>query len=171
VPETGLTMAIQVQARWTSGMRFEGANPEGMRVVMDAHPQHGGTAGRPAAGHYEIEAGGPSPMETLLLALAGCTGMDVIPILQKMRAPVDRFTIEVTADRADTHPRVLTAIHLRYVAAGPGLRVEQVEKAVGLSQDKYCSVSAMLRKAAPVTYETTVIDTSIVRPDFAVRAR
>jgi putative redox protein len=150
---------MQVQARWTSGMRFEGTNPDGMHVVMDAHPHHRGAAG------------GPSPMETLLLALAGCTGMDVIPILQKMRAPVDRFTIEVTADRADMHPRVLTAIHLRYVAAGPGLRVEQVEKAVALSQDKYCSVSAMLRKAAPVTYDTAVIDTGVEQPSLASQAR
>jgi putative redox protein len=89
--------------------------------------------------------------------------MDVIPILRKMRAPVDRFAIEVTAERAEAHPRVLTAIHLRYVAEGPGLRVEPVEKAVALSQEKYCSVSAMLRKAAPITYETVVIDTLAAR--------
>jgi putative redox protein len=152
-------MQMHVQAQWTSGMRFEGANADGLGVVMDADPQHGGTAG------------GPSPMETLLLALAGCTGMDVVPILQKMRAPVDRFTIEVTADRAGTHPKVLTAIHLRYVAAGPGLRAEQVEKAVALSQDKYCSVSAMLRKAASVTYDTTVIDTRAEQPSLAAPAR
>ena len=152
-------MQMRVRAKWKSGMRFEGANADGLGVVMDADPQHGGTAG------------GPSPMETLLLALAGCTGMDVVPILQKMRAPVDRFTIEVTADRAGTHPKVLTAIHLRYVAAGPGLRAEQVEKAVALSQDKYCSVSAMLRKAAPVTYDTTVIDTRAEQPSLAAPAR
>lgn len=141
---------MQVHLQWTSGMRFEGMNSEGLRIVMDAHQDHGGTAG------------GPAPMETLLLALAGCTGMDVIPILRKMRAPVERFEIEVTADRADTHPRILTAIHLRYRAAGPGLRAEQVAKAVALSQERYCSVSAMLRKVAAITDETTVIDTSAV---------
>lgn len=150
---------MQIQARWISGMRFEATNADGLGVVMDAHPQHGEAAG------------GPAPMEVLLQALAGCTGMDVIPILEKMRAPVDRFTIEVTADRADTHPKVLTAVHLRYVAAGPGLRVEQVEKAVALSQEKYCSVSAMLRKAAPVTYDTTVIDTAVEQPSLAAQAR
>jgi putative redox protein len=141
---------MQVHLQWKSGMRFEGANADGLRIVMDAHHDHGGTAG------------GPTPMETLLLALAGCTGMDVMPILRKMRAPVERFEIEVTADRAATHPRVLTAIHLRYAAAGPGLRAEQVAKAVALSQERYCSVSAMLRKAALITYEATVIDTSVV---------
>ncbi len=149
---------MRIEARWSSGMRFDAADPDGLGVVMDAHPDHGGTSG------------GPTPMETLLMALAGCTGMDVVPILQKMRAPVDRFTIEVTAERADTHPKVLTAIHLRYAAAGPALRREQVEKAVALSQEKYCSVSAMLRKAVPITYETAVVDTRTVRQQGGARS-
>lgn len=147
---------MQVRAKWTSGMRFEATNQDELGVVMDVHAAQGRIAG------------GPSPMETLLMALAGCTGMDVIPILQKMRAPVERFTIEVSADRAESHPRVLTAIHLRYSAAGPGLRREQVEKAVALSQEKYCSVSAMLRNAAPVTYDTTVTDTNAPRQDLVL---
>jgi putative redox protein len=150
---------MKIEARWISGMRFEGTNPDGLRVVMDAHPEHGDTAA------------GPAPMEALLIALAGCTGMDVISILRKMRAPVDRFTIEVTAERAETHPRVLTAIHLRYVAAGTGLRTEQIEKAAALSQEKYCSVSAMLRKAAPITYETAVMDTIAAEASPTARAR
>ncbi len=140
---------MQVQAQWTSGMRFEGTNADGLRVLMDAHPEHGGTGG------------GPAPIETLLLALAGCTGMDVVSILRKMRAPVDWLMIEVSGERAQEHPRVFTKIHLRYVAAGNGLRSEQVEKAAALSQERYCSVSAMLRKAAPVTYDVMVTDTSV----------
>jgi putative redox protein len=140
---------MQVKARWTSGLRFEGANADGLRVVMDADPEHGGTGG------------GPAPMEALLMALAGCTGMDVISILRKMRAPVDRLTIGVTADRAHEHPRVFTAIHLQYEAQGRGLLPGQVEKAVALSQERYCPVSAMLRKAAPVTFDVTVTDTSV----------
>ena len=107
---------MQVEAQWTSGMRFEGANAEGLRIVMDAHPEHGGTRG------------GPAPMETLLLALAGCTGMDVVSILKKMRAPVDWLTVEVGGERADEHPRVFTKIHLRYIAAGSGLRPERLRK-------------------------------------------
>jgi len=138
---------MRVQAHWTSGMRFHGANEDGLRVVMDAHPEHGGTGG------------GPTPMETLLLALAGCTGMDVIPMLKKMRAPVEQLVIEVTAERAPDHPKVVTAIHVRYVATGRGLQADHVEKAVALSQEKYCSVSAMLRNAATVTYEVAVIET------------
>ncbi len=147
---------MQIHARWTSGTRFEGTNADGLSVVMDGHPEHGGTAG------------GPAPMETLLIALAGCTGMDVIPILRKMRAPIERFAIEVAADRSEEHPRVLTAIRLRYTAAGPGLRADQVEKAVALSQEKYCSISAMLRKTAPITYDVVVTDTS-VEPEGAQR--
>jgi putative redox protein len=135
---------MQVRARWTSGMRFDGANADGLGVVMDAHPEHGGAGG------------GPAPMETLLLALAGCTGMDVISILRKMRAPLDGLMIEVSAERAVEHPRVFTAIHLRYVATGDGLQAAQVNKAAALSQEHYCSVSAMLRKAAPVTYDVVV---------------
>ncbi len=142
---------MRVRTRWTSGMRFEGTTAEGLGIVMDAHPEHG------------VSGAGPAPMETLLLALAGCTGMDVVSILRKMRAPVDRLAIEVSGERAQEHPRVLTAIHLRYVAAGEGLQPGQVEKAVGLSQEKYCSVSAMLRKAAPITYDVVVTDTSVAR--------
>ena len=138
---------MQVQAQWTSGMRFDGTNADGLRVVMDARPEHGGTGG------------GPAPLETLLLALAGCTGMDVVSVLRKMRAPVDLLMVEVSGERAQEHPRVFTEIHVRYVAEGGGLRPEQVVKAAALSQEKYCSVSAMLRKAVPVTFEVRVKDT------------
>jgi putative redox protein len=135
---------MQVRVAWQSGMAFEGTTPDGARVVMDARAEHGGAGG------------GPAPMETLLLALAGCTGMDVISILRKMRAPLGGLAIEVSAERAAEHPRVFTAIHLRYIATGDGLQAEQVNKAVTLSQEKYCSVSAMLRHAAPVTYEVEI---------------
>jgi len=116
-------------------------------MTLDTHPEHGG---RDTA---------PTPMETLLLALAGCTAMDVIPILQKMRAPLVDFRVRVTAERATVHPKVLTAVHLRYETSGPGLQVEQVEKAARLSQEKYCSISAMLRPVLRLTYKVAVTDT------------
>ncbi len=137
---------MDVKVQWDCAMLFRGSTPEGTTIMMDAHPEHGG-----------VNAG-PTPMDTLLMALAGCTGMDVIAMLKKMRAPVDRFAIDVHAERATSHPRVLTAIHLRYVASGKGLQAEQVRKAVALSQDRYCSVSAMLRKAVAVTYDVAVQD-------------
>jgi putative redox protein len=112
----------------------------GGTITLDARPEHGGTGQ------------GPSPMETLLLALAGCTGMDVVSILGKMRAPLDGLEIRVSGDRADDHPRVFTRIRLEYVFRGNDLRPEQAGRAVQLSQEKYCSVSAMLRASAELTY-------------------
>jgi len=128
---------VQVEVRWDGGMRFSWND----RWVMDATPEHGGTGA------------GPAPMETVLLALAGCTGMDVVAILQRMRAPLEELRIEVEAERAAEHPRVFTSIRLRYHLNGEGLKPAQVLRAVTLSQERYCSVSAMLRASARVSYE------------------
>jgi len=107
---------------------------------MDAMKAHGG------------EGAGPSPKELVLQGLAGCTAMDVVSILTKMRTPPESFRVEVSAGMTDTHPKVFTAIHLRYVVTGAVPR-QNVDKAVRLSQDQYCGVSAMLKKAAPLTFE------------------
>ncbi len=135
---------MKVNVDWKPSMRFEGVNPEGVTLTMDASPKHGGSGA------------GPSPMETVLMAAAGCSGMDVISILNKMRAPIEKLRIEVDADRAADHPKVFTAVRMRYIASGPGLAEEQVRKAVSLSQEKYCSVVAMLGKAAELSYEVVV---------------
>ena len=139
---------MNARVRWTVGMRFDGSAESGGAMTMDARPEHGG------------EGAGPSPMETVLLALGGCTGMDVISILVKMRAPLAGLEIAIAADRADEHPRVFTRIALEYVFVGDGLRPEQVSRAVELSQERYCSVSAMLRKAAPLTYSWRIVPAS-----------
>jgi putative redox protein len=131
---------MDATVQWTGGMGFAGTAESGGKITMDARPEHGG-AGQ-----------GPSPMETLLLALAGCTGMDVISILGKMRAPLAGLEIRVSGDRAEEHPRVFTRIRLEYIARGNNLRPEQISRAVELSQEKYCSVSAMLRASAELTY-------------------
>ncbi|MBC7123973.1 MAG: OsmC family protein, partial [Pseudothermotoga sp.] len=99
---------------------------------------------------------GPSPMELVLVALTGCTGMDVVSILSKMKVldEVESFRMEVSSERAQDHPKIYTKIHLKYIFKFKNQPFkEQVEKAVQLSQEKYCSVSAMLKKAAEVTYE------------------
>ena len=139
---------MNARVRWTVGMRFDGLAESGGAMTMDARPEHGG------------EGAGPSPMETVLLALGGCTGMDVISILVKMRAPLAGLEIAIAADRADEHPRVFTRIALEYVFVGDGLRPEQVSRAVELSQERYCSVSAMLRQAAPLTYSWRIVPAS-----------
>lgn len=138
---------MNVEVRWSEPMLFVGTADGTSPIVMDTKPESGGTGV------------GPSPMESVLIALAGCTGMDVVGILRKMRAPLIGLTIHVEADRATEHPKVLSRIHLHYRAWGAGLTLEEVRKAVQLSQDKYCSVSAMLRKSAPITYGVTVAAT------------
>ena len=131
---------MNATVRWTTGMRFAGIPESGAGITLDALPEHGGSGQ------------GPSPMETVLLALGGCTGMDVVSILGKMRAPLEGLEIRIRADRATTHPQVFTRIVLEYVFSGPGLQADQVQRAVDLSQEKYCSVSAMLRRTADLTY-------------------
>ena len=92
------------------------------------------------------------PLELLLLGLAGCTGMDVVSILLKKRAPLRAFRLDVDASRAEEHPKVFTEIHLTYHLEGEGLKERDVVEAIRLSQEKYCSVSAMLSKACEITY-------------------
>ncbi|HEV2282467.1 MAG TPA: OsmC family protein, partial [bacterium] len=127
---------MNVTLRWEDGMRFGGAAESGGTLTLDARPEHGGTGQ------------GPSPMETVLLALAGCTGMDVVSVLGKMRAPLAGLEIRVSGDRREEHPRIFTRIRLEYVFRGKDLKPEQAGRAVELSQEKYCSVSAVLRASA-----------------------
>ncbi len=139
---------MNATVRWATGMRFAGMPESGPGITLDAMPEHGGSGQ------------GPSPMETVLLALGGCTGMDVVSILGKMRAPLEGLEIRITADRAPTHPQVFTRIALEYVFSGPGLQADQVKRAVELSQERYCSVSAMLRRTADLTYSWRIAGAS-----------
>ena len=138
---------MNATVRWTNGMQFSGAGAAGTTITMDSRPEHGGVGA------------GPSPMETVLLALGGCTGMDVVSVLQKMRAPLEGLEIRITAERAEEHPRVFTSIALEYILVGTGLRPDQVSRAVELSQTRYCSVSAMLKQVAALTYTWRIVQT------------
>ena len=95
-------------------------------------------------------AGGSRPLELFLIGLGGCTGMDVLSILAKKRVKLDDFEVQIDADRADEHPKVFTAIRIVFHFYGDDLRVEELQTAVDLSEQKYCSASAMLRCACPV---------------------
>lgn len=133
---------MNVQVEWSAPMQFVGRSPKGGVAIM--------ASGRTPA------AGGPSPMETVLMALAGCSGVDVVGILEKMRVPLQRLRIDVDAERADDHPRVFRKIRVRYAASGDGLTPEQLQRAVSLSIEKYCSVAAMLRQSAELFTEVSV---------------
>lgn len=93
------------------------------------------------------------PMELVLIALGGCTTMDVLSILKKMREDVRDFDINIDADKAEGHPSVFTKIHLHYIIKGKNIKSENVNKAIELSMNQYCSVSAMLKKSVDVTWD------------------
>ncbi len=131
----------EISCAWKGDMAFE-AEVNGHSVPMDAAEDFGG------------KDSGPRPKPLLLAALAGCSGMDVVSILKKMREPVSWFNIRVRAEQSDGQPKTYTGIVIVYeFKASDGLKDENVRKAVELSQEKYCGVSAMLRQAADVSYE------------------
>lgn len=138
-------MEVKAHGRWTEGMRFIGAGWSGHELVMDAAGESGG------------EDSGARPMELLLVALTGCTGMDVVSLLRKMRVPFSGLELNVSADKSEEHPSVFTTIRLEYVVRGPDLDADKVNRAVELSMERYCSVSAMLRKACPLEYSVRII--------------
>src|SRR5207247_5932450 len=130
-----------VKVTWVPPMQFSGSAARGSTVMMDAAQGDGGTGT------------GPTPMENLLLALAGCTGMDVVSIFRKMRISLEELRIDVSGERAADHPRVFTSIHLHYALRGAGLDAQSAQKAVTLSLDKYCSVAAMLKRTAKLNHD------------------
>jgi putative redox protein len=130
------------QSEWKHDDVFEGKAENGNTIIFDADAAH---------------KNGPSPMEAVLMALCSCTSVDVVNILKKKRQPITGLRVSVVAAQAETAPRVFTHIKLTYAVHGK-LSRKAVEDAVSLSKNKYCSVSLMLEKHAPVEYE-------IVYPD------
>ncbi|MCD6103281.1 MAG: OsmC family peroxiredoxin [Thermotogae bacterium] len=133
-----------MKTHWLGKMMFIGHTDSDHKVLMDAKPQQ------------DTMSGGPSPMELLLTALTGCTGMDVISILSKMKVVEElvSFQIEAEAERSQEHPKVYKKILLKYIFKFSGEPPkDKVQKAVELSQEKYCSVSAMLGKTADISFE------------------
>ncbi len=134
-------MTSDVQVRWTGpGLRLVGKSSNDSEIVLD-HALPG----------EEREETGPRPLELLLLGLAGCTTMDVVSVLQKKRQPFTDVQVNVSAERAEEHPKVYTKIHLEFVVQGQGVKPQAVERAIELSQTKYCPAAAMLGKAVNIT--------------------
>jgi putative redox protein len=101
---------------------------------------------------------GPHPVQLLLVGLCGCTGMDVISILQKKRQSFTGVTVKATAERAEEHPKVYTEIHLEFVVTGQDVDPQAVERSIELSQTKYCPASAMLSKAVEITTSYRIVE-------------
>lgn len=133
-----------LKTAWMGKMKFD-AVVSGHHLMMDAVPEVGG------------EDAGPRPKELMLASLSGCTGMDVISILNKMRQEVDSFNITVEAELTEEHPKHYFKLHLIYEFKGNNLDIEKLKKAVDLSQEKYCGVSAVYKKAMEITYEIKII--------------
>jgi putative redox protein len=99
---------------------------------------------------------GPRPKSMMLVALAGCTGMDVVSILKKMKVEFDDFRVEVEGNITDEHPKHYDHMHIRYILKGKDIPPEKVNNAINLSQEKYCGVSFTYRKALKVTHELII---------------
>ncbi|MEO0199280.1 MAG: OsmC family protein [candidate division WOR-3 bacterium] len=136
----------KVLIKWTDGLRFLASTPSGHAVVMDTKREVGG---------FETA---PSPMELLLVALGGCTSIDVISILHKMREEIRDYRLEIEAERASEHPKYYTKINLKYIFYGKNLKEENIRKAIELSQNKYCSVSANLSGKSQITYSYEIVE-------------
>lgn len=136
---------MKARVKWVEGAMMVGESGSGHGVVMDGPEDSGG------------RNLGVRPMEMLLLGLGGCTEFDVIHILRKGRHQVSRCEVELTAERAETEPKVFTRIHVHFIVAGPGLTEKAVERAVKLSAEKYCSASLMLGAVAEVTHDFELV--------------
>jgi len=125
-----------VSVVWKEGLVFEASPPTGVKFTFDAHPESGGH------GH------GPTPVEGLLGAVAACSAMDVILILQKKKQAVHSYRIEVEGERVPpgTYPRPFLSLHITHILSGDNLEPSAVQRAVALSDEKYCSVIATLRQ-------------------------
>lgn len=125
---------------WDNAMAFTARTASGHALQMDASIANGG------------QNAAPQPLELVLVALAGCSGMDVLAILKKKRQPVEGFHMRLRHERAAEHPRIYTAIHVEYVVRGAGVQPEAVERAIELTEAKYCPVHAMLAPTVRLTH-------------------
>ena len=135
-------MEFKHTAVWSGGISFT-TEIMGFDVLMDS-----GVKG---------ESKGPSPKRMLLASLLTCTGMDVVSLLDKMRVPYTAFRIEGIAPLTEEHPKVFSEVRMKYIVEGEGIKRDKVEKAINLSQDRYCGVSIMLKKHCPITWELEIV--------------
>jgi len=136
-------MKDSIDVNWTGDLSFE-TEVNGHRIVMDAKTEAGG------------KDQGPRPKPLMMVALAGCTGMDVASLLKKMRIEVESFTVRVEGELTETHPKQFISMHIIYAFKGKDLPMDKLKRAVELSQETYCGVSATYKKAMKLSYEIKV---------------
>ena len=136
---------MKARIKWVEQVSFLGETESGHAVLMDGPPSGGG------------RNLGPRPMEMVLLGTGGCSAYDVIHILKKSRQQVTDCVVEIAAERAQEDPKVFTKIHFHFIVTGKDLKPEQVERAIRLSAEKYCSASIMLGKVANITHDFEVV--------------
>ena len=137
---------MNISVNWVDGMLMVGKSHSGHSITMDGPPEIGG------------DNLGVRPMEMLLLGVAGCTMIDVVTTLKKMRQELTHFETKVNAERADDHPKVFTDIHIQFLVKGNDLDSKKVEKAITLSAEKYCSASIMLGKTASISHDFEILE-------------
>ena len=137
---------MNISVNWVDGMLMVGKSHSGHSITMDGPPEIGG------------DNLGVRPMEMLLLGVAGCTMIDVVTTLKKMRHELTHCETKVNAERADDHPKVFTDIHIHFLVKGNDLDSKKVEKAITLSAEKYCSASIMLGKTASISHDFEILE-------------
>jgi len=137
---------VKARIKWVENVCFMGESETGHAVILDGAPEAGG------------RNLGMRPMEMLLIGMGACTSFDVVTILKKSRQPVTDCVAEIAAERADEIPKVFTSIHVHFVVTGKGLNEGQVERAVKLSAEKYCSASIMLGKSVQITHDFEIVE-------------
>lgn len=138
-------MKETINVRWMDGMAFE-ANISGKKIIIDAVESVGG------------KSRGPQPKPLMMVSIAGCTGMDVISILEKMRVKVDKFNVKVEGELTEEHPKHFSKMNIIYEFSGKDLPMAKLEKAVNLSQDRYCGVSYNYRKSFELNHEIRIVE-------------
>ena len=137
---------MECNVKWFDGMSFIAETGSGHLLAMDGAPEAGG---RNLA---------PRPMEVVLAGAGGCTAFDVVLILKRARQAVSGCEVKLSAERADTDPKVFTGIHMHFIVTGKGLKPEAVANAIKLSAEKYCSASIMLGKTAVISHDWEIVE-------------
>ena len=139
-------MDVKISWNGPSGMSFRAATGSGHMVNMDGAPEGGGNNLA------------PRPMEMVLVGTGGCTAYDVVLILKRGREDVHGCEVDVKAERAETDPKVFTRIHFHFTVTGKNLKANVVERAIGLSHDKYCSATIMLARTAEISHSYEIVE-------------